>query len=289
MFFSSWRDYWTLGKPGVVALMILTALIGMLMAQPVLPPWPILLWGNLGIALCAVSAAAINHVADRDLDRQMKRTHSRPLAARRITPSRAFGFAVITGVIGAALLWTQTNALTAILTLVALLGYAWVYTIFLKYRTPHNIVLGGLAGASPPLLGWTAVSGRIDAHALLLVLIIFTWTPPHFWSLALHRRGEYAKAKVPMLPVTHGTRYTRWYILFYTLLLLVVSLLPFVTGLSGVGYLLAALVLGSIYVAWTVLMLWRASDTLNMPAFYYSIWYLGLLFLSMLLDHYLMI
>lgn len=285
-YISLWRDYWELGKPRVVALMILTALVGMLMAAPSFPPWSVLLWGNIGIGLCAISAAAFNHIADRELDSKMQRTRLRPIADGRVAPLHAAAFALTAGILGMSILWILINVLTALLTVLALFGYALFYTLFLKYRTPQNIVIGGLAGASPPLLGWTAVSNQVDAGALLLVLIIFTWTPPHFWVLALHRRQEYANAKVPMLPVTHGAEYTRWHIVFYTLLLLAASLLPFVVGMSGTGYLLVALVLGGIYVYWTVSMLWHADDRLNMPLFYYSIWYLGILFVSMLLDHY---
>lgn len=283
---ASWRDYLTLGKPRVVALMMLTALIGMLMASPGLPSWQILLWGNVGIALCAMSAAAINHVIDREIDVQMQRTRSRPVADQRIPIAHALAYALFIGTLGAGLLWTRVNALTTILSLASLLGYALIYTVLLKYRTPYNIVIGGLAGASPPLLGWTAVSGTLDPHALLLVLIIFTWTPPHFWALALARKEEYASVAVPMLPVTHGSEYTRQHILLYTLLLLASSMLPYVTGLSGLMYLLCALVLGAVYLYYAAWLLWRGGDFLNMPLFYYSIWYLALLFLAMLLDHY---
>jgi protoheme IX farnesyltransferase len=283
-----WSDYWTLGKPRVVALMLLTALIGMLMATDTIPPWQILLWGNLGIGLCAISAAAINHLADRRLDRKMQRTRLRPLADERLAPMNALVFALLTGLTGTTMLWVLVNPLTAMLSVAALMGYALFYTFFLKYRTPQNIVIGGLAGASPPVLGWTAVTAQVDPPSLLLVLIIFTWTPPHFWALALARREEYAKAKVPMLPVTHGVTYTRWHVVFYTILLLASSLLPFAVGLSGTVYLLGALVLGGIYLYWTILMLWQASDEFNMLLFRYSIWYLGLLFGIMLLDHYLL-
>ena len=281
-----WHDYLELGKPRVVALMVLTALIGMLMASTHIPPWQVLLWGNLGIALCATSAAAINHIVDRELDRKMQRTQSRPLADRRIAPMNALIFALLVGTTGTCMLWTLVNPLTALLTIMALVGYALFYTLFLKYMTPQNIVIGGLAGASPPVLGWTAVTNHIDAMSLLLMLIIFTWTPPHFWVLALDRREEYAKAKVPMLPVTHGATYTRWHIVFYTILLVVSSVLPFAVGLSGTLYLVAALVLGGIYLYQTILMLIHGNDELNMPLFRYSIWYLGLLFSIMLLDHY---
>ena len=284
--FSTWQDYWELGKPRVVVLMMLTALIGMLMAQPEAPPLSVLLWGNIGIALCAVSAAAMNHVLDRDFDRKMSRTQARPLASGRISPMAAFIYAFATGIIGGVILWTQVNILTAFLTLCSLVGYAVVYTVWLKHLTPQNIVLGGLAGASPPLLGWTAVSDDVSAHALLLVMIIFTWTPPHFWALALHRKEEYSAANIPMLPVTHGENYTRKQIACYTFLLLIVSLLPFAAGMSGVIYFCVALFLGFIYVAAIICMFVKPNELWDLWLFHYSIWYLALLFSGMLLDHY---
>lgn len=284
-----WRDYLELCKPRVVLLMLLTALIGMLMSESAgLPPLKLMLLGIVGIALCAGSAAVINHLADRHIDARMARTAKRPLPRGRISAPRALAFAAALGVAGAAILFLQVNALSAWLSLAALFGYALIYTFFLKRATPLNIVIGGLAGAAPPLLGWTAISGRMDAEALLLVLIIFTWTPPHFWALALHRREEYAAVEVPMLPVTHGAQYTRWQILFYTLLLLVASLLPFAVGMSGWLYLLAALALGAGYLRWALSLLRLGDSGGNLGAFRYSIIYLGLLFVALLADHYLL-
>ena len=214
-----WRDYLELTKPKVVVLMLITSLVGMFLATRAGVPWTVLLFGNLGIALCAGGAAAVNHVVDRRIDAVMARTHKRPLAEGRVTPAAALTFALVLAVLGQALLLAFTNPLTAWLTLASLLGYAVVYTGFLKRATPQNIVIGGLAGAAPPLLGWTAATGHVSAEPLLLVLIIFAWTPPHFWALAIHRKEEYAKADIPMLPVTHGPQFTRLSILLYTLLL----------------------------------------------------------------------
>jgi heme o synthase len=249
-------------------------------------PLQILLLGNLGIALCAGSAAAVNHLVDRHVDLKMARTYNRPIAKGRVAPVNALLFALILGGAGMGILLVFINALTAWLTLASLLGYAVIYTLFLKRATPQNIVIGGLAGAAPPLLGWTAVTGTLDGHALLLVLIIFAWTPPHFWALAVHRRKEYANAAIPMLPVTHGERYTRVHILLYTLILLVVSVLPFVTGMLHSLYLLGALVLGGIFIAYALRMLLRPEADSGMATFRYSIVYLMLLFVVMLVDHY---
>jgi protoheme IX farnesyltransferase len=240
----SWRDFLELTKPKVVALMMLTTVIGMLLAQPTLPGWSVLVFGNLGIALLAGAAAVINHVVDRRIDLVMARTRKRPVATGKIGMLDALVFAATLALSGMLVLVLMVNTLTAWLTLASLVGYAGVYTLFLKRATPQNIVIGGLAGAMPPLLGWTAVTGQIEGHALLLVLIIFAWTPPHFWALAIHRKEEYAKAGIPMLPVTHGNHFTEIHILLYTLMLLAVSLLPFVTHMSGLIYLVGALVLG---------------------------------------------
>ncbi|MFL6607338.1 MAG: heme o synthase, partial [Pseudomonas sp.] len=232
-----WRDYLELTKPKVVVLMLITSLVGMFLATRAGVPWTVLVFGNLGIALCAGGAAAVNHVVDRRIDAVMARTHKRPLAEGRVSPAAALTFALALAVAGQAILLIFTNALTAWLTLASLLGYAVIYTGFLKRATPQNIVIGGLAGAAPPLLGWVAATGHVSAEPLLLVLIIFAWTPPHFWALAIHRKEEYAKADIPMLPVTHGVEYTRWQILFYTVLLVVVTVLPFAAGMSGWFYL----------------------------------------------------
>ncbi|MBL6703886.1 MAG: protoheme IX farnesyltransferase, partial [Pseudomonadales bacterium] len=224
-----WPDFLELTKPRVVALMLLTALIGMCMAVPGLVPWEPLVFGNIGIGLCAGAAAAINHVVDERIDKNMSRTTNRPVAQGRVTQTEALVFAALLAIGGTALLAFTVNVLTAILTVASLVGYAFIYTMFLKRATPQNIVIGGLAGAAPPLLGWTAVTGEIHAHGLLLVLIIFAWTPPHFWALAIHRKDEYAAVGIPMLPVTHGNRFTALHILLYTILMFLITLLPFAT------------------------------------------------------------
>ena len=282
----SWRDYFELCKPNVVALMILTSLIGMLLSTDQWVPLSVLVFGNLGIALCAGSAAAVNHIVDRHVDDKMARTLNRPLAQGRLRPQQAILFALMTGALGMAVLILFTNLLTAWLTLASLVGYAFIYTMFLKRATPQNIVIGGLAGAAPPLLGWTAVTGGIHYNALLLVLIIFAWTPPHFWALAVHRKEEYAKADIPMLPVTHGEKYTKINILLYTLLLMVVTTMPYLTGMFGWLYLLGSLLLGMGFLYWAVVMLRSAGGNSGMKTFQYSIVYLMLLFAIMLVDHF---
>lgn len=282
----SWRDYLELCKPNVVALMILTSVIGMVLATQQSVPLLVLIFGNLGIALCAGSAAAVNHIVDRHVDDKMARTLNRPLAQGRISPRQAILFALITGLLGMAILLIFTNVLTAWLTLASLVGYAFIYTMFLKRATPQNIVIGGLAGAAPPLLGWTAVTGEIHHNALLLVLIIFAWTPPHFWALAVHRKDEYAKAKIPMLPVTHGERYTKINILLYTLLLIIVTTMPYLTGMFGWLYLVSSLLLGLGFLYWAIVMLRSEGGNSGMKTFQYSIVYLMALFAVMLVDHY---
>jgi len=284
---SSWRDYLELTKPNVVALMILTSVIGMLLSVPGMVPLDVLILGNLGIALCAGSAATVNHLVDRQIDTKMARTHNRPVATGRVAPVNAVIFAAVLGLLGMAILLLYINALTAWLTLASLLGYAVIYTLFLKRATPQNIVIGGLAGAAPPLLGWTAVTNEIHGHGLLLVLIIFAWTPPHFWALAVHRKAEYAKAKIPMLPVTHGDQYTRLHILLYTILLVIVTLMPFITRMSGWLYLLGALVLGAGFLYWAVVLYRGKKASAGMDTFKYSIVYLMALFMVMLVDHYM--
>ena len=283
----TWRDYLELTKPTVVALMILTSVIGMLLATPGLPGWEVLVYGNLGIALLAGSAAVVNHVVDQKIDTVMARTRKRPVATGKIAPLEALGFATVLAVAGMVILLWQVNALTAWLTLASLVGYAGVYTLFLKRMTPQNIVIGGLAGAMPPLLGWTAVTGQIEGHALLLVLIIFAWTPPHFWALAIHRKEEYAKAGIPMLPVTHGNRYTELHIVLYTLMLLAVSMLPFVTGMSGVIYLVGALALGLRFLQYSVRLLRGDDRRVALKTFKFSITYLMALFVVLLVDHFI--
>ena len=282
----SWRDYLELCKPNVVALMLLTSLIGMLLATDQAVPMTVLIFGNLGIALCAGSAAAVNHIVDRHVDDKMARTLNRPLAQGRLKTEYAVIFALITGITGMAILLVFTNVLTAWLTLASLVGYAFIYTMFLKHATPQNIVIGGLFGAAPPLLGWTAVTGEIHHNALLLVLIIFAWTPPHFWALAVHRKDEYAKAKIPMLPVTHGEYYTKINILLYTLLLIVVTTMPYLTGMFGWLYLVSSLLLGLGFLYWAVVMLRSKGGNSGMKTFQYSIVYLMVLFAVMLVDHY---
>ncbi len=285
---AKWSDYLELCKPKVVALMILTSVIGMLLAVPGMVPLDILILGNLGIALCAGSAATVNHLVDRQIDQKMLRTFNRPVATGRVEPVKAAWFAAVTGVLGMAILLVFINPLTAWLTLASLLGYAVVYTLFLKRATPQNIVIGGIAGAAPPLLGWTAVTNDLGGYGLLLVLIIFAWTPPHFWALAVHRKEEYANADIPMLPVTHGEHYTKIHILLYTLILFAVSLLPYATGMLNWLYLLGAVVLGAGFLYWSVRLLLSDDASLGMDTFKYSIIYLMALFVVMLADHYLL-
>jgi protoheme IX farnesyltransferase len=284
-----WRDYLELTKPRVVLLMLITSLVGMFLATRAGVPWTVLLFGNLGIACCAGAAAAVNHVVDRRIDAIMARTHQRPVTSGRVSPLAALGFALLLAVIGLALLLQFTNELAAWLTLASLVGYAVIYTGFLKRATPQNIVIGGLAGAAPPLLGWVAVTGHLSAEPLLLVLIIFAWTPPHFWALAIHRKAEYAKADIPMLPVTHGEHYTKVHILLYTLMLLAVSLLPFAIRMSGWVYLSAALLLGARFLHWAWVLYRDRQPHAAINTFKFSIWYLFLLFIALLVDHYLLL
>lgn len=281
-----WRDYLELTKPKVVALITFTAMVGMLLATPGMVPWPILLFGSLGIALMAGSAAAINHLVDRRVDALMARTRHRPLPSGHLETGQVLGFALIIGAFGLALLLVFTNPLTAGLTFASLIGYAVIYTLYLKRATPQNIVIGGAAGAAPPLLGWTAVTGQVDPGALLLFLIIFIWTPPHFWALAIHRRNDYADADIPMLPVTHGVAFTRLHILLYTILLFLVTLLPFLTGMSGWIYLVGAVVLGLRFMSYAVRLFATGDNRLAMPTFGFSIVYLFGLFAALMLDHY---
>tara|TARA_S200000501_G_scaffold379012_1_gene446337 strand:+ start:12674 stop:13624 length:951 start_codon:yes stop_codon:yes gene_type:complete len=283
-----WRDYLELCKPNVVALMALTTVVGMLLAVPGMVPLDILLLGNLGIGLCAASAAVINHVVDKKIDLLMERTENRPVAQGRLKDSHALSFSAVMGLLGMSVLIFYVNELTAWLTLGSLIGYALIYTCFLKRATPQNIVIGGLAGAAPPLLGWTAVTNEIHGYALLLVLIIFAWTPPHFWALAIHRKDDYAKVGIPMLPVTHGDKYTRLHILLYTIILFVVSVLPFATNMFGLLYLLGAVILGLGFLYWAVVMLINKDPKAPMQTFRYSIIYLMALFIIMLADHYIL-
>lgn len=284
-----WEDYLELTKPRVVALMILTAIIGMCMAVPGFVPWQPMVLGNLGIALCAGAAAAINHIVDERIDQKMARTEKRPVATGRISQRNAIVFATLLALLGVVILVVWINTLTAVLTVASLIGYAFIYTLFLKRATPQNIVIGGLAGAAPPLLGWTAVTGDIHGHALLLVLIIFAWTPPHFWALAIHRREEYALVGIPMLPVTHGVKFTALHILLYTIIMFLITLLPFATGLSGWLYLAGAVVLGGVFLYWSIEIVRGHNERAPMETFKYSITYLLALFVIMLLDHWLLV
>ena len=285
---ATWRDYFELGKPRVVALIVFTAVVGMFLAVPGLPPLEALLFGTLGIGLAASSAAAINHVLDRRYDEQMARTMGRPIPSGLVTTGQALAYAAVIGTLAMLVLWALVNPLTAVLTFASLIGYAVLYTVWLKHVTPQNIVIGGAAGAAPPVLGWTAVTGSVDPHALLLFLIIFVWTPPHFWALAIARRDDYARAGIPMLPVAYGIEFTRLHILLYTILLVIVTLLPYLTGMSGLIYLAAAVALGAVFVRHALAL--RRPDSppqLPMQVFRYSINYLMLLFAALLLDHYL--
>ncbi len=283
-----WPDFLELTKPRVVALMLITALIGMCMAVPGFVPWEPLILGNFGIGLCAGAAAAINHVVDERIDQKMSRTTNRPVATGRVSQTEALIFATLLALLGACVLALTINILTAVLTVASLVGYAFIYTMFLKRATPQNIVIGGLAGAAPPLLGWTAVTGEVHAHGLLLVLIIFAWTPPHFWALAIHRKEEYAAVGIPMLPVTHGNRFTALHILLYTILMFLITLLPYATLLSGWIYLVSAVVLGVIFLYWSIEILRDKNPKAPMETFKYSINYLLLLFIAMLADHWIL-
>ncbi len=284
---STWRSYYTLTKPKVVALMLLTALVGMCLAIPGSLPLQQAVLGMIGIGLMAGSAAAFNHLIDRRIDAIMARTYKRPLPSGDIKASSVFAFATSIGVLGFIVLLIGVNALTAWLTFASLLGYAVVYTLYLKRATPQNIVIAGIAGAMPPLLGWTAVTGELHAHAWLLVMIIFIWTPPHFWALAIHRKEDYAKADIPMLPVTHGVEYTKTSILLYTVLLQVICMLPALVGMSGTLYWVGATVLGSgfIWHAWK--LKFSPTEKSAIETFKFSIYHLMLLFVLLLVDHYL--
>jgi protoheme IX farnesyltransferase len=283
-----WPDFLELTKPRVVALMLITAVIGMCMAVPGFVPWQPLILGNIGIAFCAGAAAAINHVVDERIDQKMSRTTNRPVAQGRVSQSEAIVFAALLALFGTAVLAVTVNVLTAVLTVASLVGYAFIYTMFLKRATPQNIVIGGLAGAAPPLLGWTAVTGEIHAHGLLLVLIIFAWTPPHFWALAIHRKEEYAAVGIPMLPVTHGNRFTALHILLYTILMFLITLLPYITLLSGWIYAVAATLLGLRFLYWSIEILREKNPDAPMATFKFSITYLMVLFIAMLADHWIL-
>lgn len=284
----AWRDYLELCKPRVVAVMLLTAIVGMCLATPEFPPLDIVVSATLGIGLMASGAAAVNHVMDRNIDAKMARTHRRPLPQGKIDETRALIFASMLSLSGVVVLIVWTNVLTAWLTLGALIGYAVIYTMVLKRATPLNIVIGGIAGAAPPLLGWVAVTGQIEPDSLLLVLIIFAWTPPHFWALCIHKKDDYARAGVPMLPVTHGEEYTRLHILLYTILMIITTLFPVMTGMSGVIYLIGVTVLNLRFIQWAV-RVYRANDVAApMAMFWFSVKYIMWLFVVLLVDHYVL-
>jgi protoheme IX farnesyltransferase len=283
------QQFLALTKPRVVSLIVFTAMIGMFLATPGMVPLNPLLFGTLGIALVAGAAAAINCLVEYKIDALMARTRARPLPMGQLSPVQTLIFAGIVGVTGLGLLYALVNPLTMWLTLATFVGYAVVYTVILKPLTPQNIVIGGASGAMPPVLGWAAVTGEIHSDALLLFLIIFAWTPPHFWALALYRKNEYAKAGVPMLPVTHGDRFTRLHVLFYTLILVAVSLLPFTARMSGLVYLVSALALDAVFLWYAVRIYVAYSDQLARKTFRYSILYLSLLFAALLIDHYVRI
>ena len=287
---TDWRDYYELTKPRVVMLIVFTAIVGMFLAVPGWPGAGAMLFGIAGIGLAASGAAVYNHVLDARIDIHMLRTRSRPLPQGRVSEARALTFATGLCIVSMLVLWFLVNPLTAVLTFLSLIGYAVVYTVFLKRATPQNIVIGGAAGAAPPLLGWVAITNEIHSSALLLFLIIFVWTPPHFWALAIARKDEYAKVGIPMLPVTHGEDFTRLNILLYTILLTVITVVPYLTGMSGLIYLCTALVLNGIFL-YHVLQMRRYPDDLAwaMRTFRYSITYLGFLFAALLVDHYLLV
>ena len=283
---ASWRDYYEMTKPKVVLLLLLTALVGMCLAVDGALPIQPLVAGMLGIGMLSSSAAVINHVVDRKIDAKMARTYNRPVPKGKVSPQRALLFAAALCVLGYVILELFVNRLTAVLTFASLVGYACVYTMYLKRATPQNIVIGGLAGAAPPLLGWTAMTGEIHANALLLVLIVFTWTPPHFWALAIHREKDYAKAEIPMLPVTHGVEFTKTSVLGYTVLLGLICLMPYLVGMSGLIYLVGATLLNVTFLLYAWKLKFAANEHTAMNTFKFSILHLMLLFVVLLVDHY---
>ena len=284
---ADWRDYLEMCKPRVVLLMLLCTLVGMFLATEGMVSWEIIFFGNLGVALVAGSAAALNHLVDANVDARMARTRNRPLAQGRVTNSQGAVFVAVTGITGMTILAVMINPLTAWLNLASWVGYGVIYSMYLKRATPQNIVIGGLFGAAPPLFGWTAVTGSIDGGGLLLVLIIFAWTPPHFWALAIDRMEEYRKVDIPMLPVTHGAAYTKVHILLYTIIMITTTILPYLIGMSNIFYLLSALALGAGFLYWSLVMLFTDNEKAPMETFRYSIFYLMALFVALLVDHYL--
>ena len=280
------RDFVELTKPKVSLLIVFTAIVGMVLASPGMVPLQALLLGSVGIAMASGSAAAFNHVIDRRIDAQMARTRRRPLPTGHLRQPQAVAFAMALGAGSMLVLWLGVNPLTAILSAGSLIGYAMVYTVWLKRATPQNIVIGGAAGAAPPILGWVAVTNHVDAQSLLLFLIIFTWTPPHFWALAIARRDDYAKVGIPMLPVTHGIPYTRLQILLYTILMVLATLLPYLTGMSGFIYLAAATLLNARFLYYVLELRRGLKPDFPIRTFRFSITYLMLLFAALIVDHY---
>ena len=281
------RSYYVLCKPNVVYMMLICALVGMLLAEESVTSVTNIVVALIGIALCSGSAAAINQVIDRKADAAMTRTDQRPLPQGELSATHASSFAFVIGVVGALVLYLYINTLTMILTIASLIGYAFIYTVYLKRATPQNIVIGGLAGAAPPLLGWAAISNTIDPYALLLVLIIFVWTPPHFWALAIYRKDEYAKESIPMLPVTHGVAFTKLQIVLYTIILFIVSILPYIVLMSGAIYLISAVILSSMFMYYSIKLYFSSDDEIAMKTFNFSIYYIFLIFVALLCDHYL--
>ena len=287
---TDWRDYYELTKPRVVMLIVFTAIVGMFLAVPGWPGFAPLLLGTTGIGLAASGAAVFNHILDARIDIHMLRTRGRPLPQGRVSEPAALTFASLLCTASMIILWFGVNPLTAVLTFFSLIGYAVIYTVYLKRATPQNIVIGGAAGAAPPLLGWVAVTGELHSSALLLFLIIFVWTPPHFWALAIARKDEYAKVGIPMLPVTHGEAYTRLNILLYTILLVAITVVPYLTGMSGLIYLITAMILGGMFLNQAIQMMRHPDDPERaMQTFRFSITYLGFLFAALLVDHYFLI
>ncbi len=283
-----WRDFYEMCKPRVVMLMLLCSTVGMFLATPGMVPLDVLILGSIGIALVAGSAAALNHLVDSKIDADMARTRARPMAQGRVSNLQGSIFVGVTGVIGIAILAIYINPLTAWLNLASWVGYGIIYSLYLKRATPQNIVIGGIFGAAPPLFGWTAVTNSLDGGGLILVLIIFAWTPPHFWALAIERKNEYAKVDVPMLPVTHGVEYTKLHILLYTIIMILTTLLPYIIGMSNLLYLGSAIVLGLGFLYWSLVLLKGTNRNAPMKTFRYSIIYLMLLFTALLVDHYLL-
>jgi protoheme IX farnesyltransferase len=287
-FFSheAFKSFYALTKPRVCALIVFTAIIGMFLATPGMVPLDILFFSSIGIAFVSGAAAAFNCLIEEKIDAKMARTRGRPLPLGQVSQKETIVFSVLLGGLGLLMLYFFVNSLTMWLTLVTFFAYAVIYTIFLKPATPMNIVIGGASGAMPPVLGWAAVTNQVTPEALILFLIIFCWTPPHFWALALYRRKEYEKVGMPMLPVTHGEKYTRLQIVLYTIILVIVTMMPFSVGMSGLIYIIFATLLNVYFLYYTVMLYRQYSDKLSMKIFRYSIWYLGLIFLAFLVDHY---